>query len=247
MMEPLAGLFPAPPIAWTQAAASPWALALVPVAIGLGSSVTHCAGMCGPIHFFLASRAGLGHAVWRYHAGRVVGYAALGGLAGLVGSSLAGGLTAGTSGEVIKTVAAYGLILAYALFGLQLLGWMPRALRLETLAARLFPSRLFGRWTAEGPARAMLFPAGLAASLLPCPSTHAMLLFGIGLANPWAAAGAMALLAVSTLPVFAAIPRRLPSRIPLARHYGTVLGLLFLGLSAWRLYGAAFSEAPACH
>jgi uncharacterized protein len=220
--------------------------ALFPVAVGLGSSATHCAGMCGPIHFFLASRSEPG-AIWRYHAGRLLGYAALGALAGLLGSALAGGLTGGPWGEAVKTGSACLLAVLYALFGLQLLGWLPRRFRLETHAARFFPSRAFGRLAAEGRADAFLFPAGLMASLLPCPSTHAVLLFAIGLGHPATGAAAMAALGIATLPFFALVPRRLPAAIPFARHYGTLLGALFLGLSAWRIYGAAFAGTPACH
>lgn len=216
--------------------------ALFPVAVGLGSTVTHCAGMCGPIHFFLASQAGTGKSIWRYHAGRILGYSLLGVVAGFLGS-LAGGL----GGAGFKTGAGWVLAVLYALFGLQLLGWLPRKLRLETHAGAFFPARLFGRMAADGKGAAFLFPAGLMASLLPCPSTHAVLLFGMGLGNPVLAGAAMAALGLSTLPVFALIPRHLPASIPWARHYGTALGAVFLGLSAWRVYGAAFMTTPACH
>jgi sulfite exporter TauE/SafE len=239
-------MLPSHAFAWAGAAL-PAAGALFPVAVGLGSSVTHCAGMCGPIHFFLASRGKEAGSVWRYHAGRILGYSILGLLAGGLGSALAGGLTGGAFGETIKASAGWLLAALYALFGLQLLGWLPRKLRLETHAGALFPSRLFGRMAAEGRADALLFPAGLLASLLPCPSTHAVLLFAMGLSDPLLGAASMAALGLSTLPVFALIPRKLPAGIPFARHYGHVLGAVFLGLSAWRIYGAAFQGTPACH
>lgn len=215
--------------------------ALFPVAVGLGSSATHCAGMCGPIHFYLASRGGSGRSLWRYHAGRIIGYILLGLLAGLLG-----GLTGDLGADGFKAAAGWVLAGLYAWFGLQLLGWMPTRLRPESLAGNLFPARLFGRMSAK----AFLFPAGLLASLLPCPSTHAVLLFGMGLGEPLLASAAMAALGASTLPVFSvltAVRNRLPASKPWARHYGTVLGALFIGLSAWRVYGAAFAGTPACH
>lgn len=230
-----------PAWAFAGAAAAPAAGALFPVAVGIASSATHCAGMCGPIHFFLASRTGHGM-IWRYHAGRILGYALLGLLAGSLGS-----LLDGLSGTAFRSTAGWTLAVLYGFFGLQLLGGLPRRLRLETYAGRLFPARAFGRWAADGKAGSLLLPAGLAASLLPCPSTHAVLLFGVGLGKPALAAAAMAALGLSTLPMFALIPRRLPAGIPLARHYGTALGILFIGLSAWRVYGAAFAGTPSCH
>jgi hypothetical protein len=242
-------LFPPLALSWAEVAV-PATGALFPVAVGLGSSVTHCAGMCGPIHFLLASQRGAGRAVWLYHAGRILGYAVLGLLAGSVGSALAGGLTGGPAGEVLKTAAAWTLAVLYGLFGLQLLGWLPRAFRLETHAAALFPARAFGRLAAEGRAGTVLFPAGLLASLLPCPSTHAVLLFAVGLGDPLLGAAAMAALGAATLPVFALIPRRRPAAGSLARGFGNALGLVFLGLAAWRVYGVAFPHlagAPACH
>ena len=147
----------------------------------------------------------------------------------------------------MKSAAGWVLAGLYALFGLQLLGGLPRNMRLETYAGRLFPARLFGKMAAEGRGASFLFPAGIMASLLPCPSTHAVLLFGMGLGKPLLAAAAMAALGVSTLPVFALIPRSLPKSLPWARHYGSALGAVFLGLAAWRVYGAAFQGTPACH
>lgn len=228
-------------LAWAGAAAVPAAGALFPIVVGLGSSVTHCAGMCGPIHFFLASRAGSG-SVWTYHAGRVLGYALLGAAAGSLG-----GLADALSGASARGAAGWLLALIYGYFGLQLLGVLPRRLRLEIQAGRLFPSRWFGRLAAEGRAGSFLFPAGLLASLLPCPSTHAVILFGMGLGSPLLGAAAMAALGLSTLPMFALIPRSLPQGLPWARYYGSALGAVFLGLSAWRVYGAAFAGTPACH
>src|SRR5262245_5903612 len=95
------------------------AVLVFPLAVGFGSAFTHCAGMCGPIHLFLASRrpeAGL----WRYHAGRVAGYAFLGLAAGWLG-----GVAAGLSSPAAKAASGWALASLYAFFGLQLLGLVP--------------------------------------------------------------------------------------------------------------------------
>lgn len=219
--------------------------ALFPVTVGLASSFTHCAGMCGPIHLFLASR-GVSHRIlWRYHAGRILGYGLLGGVVGFLGQSLAG-----LSSPGFRMVAGALLAILYALFGLGLLGWKPSGLDGEKLLGFLFPSRSFGRLAAAGSGGSLLFPAGLLASLLPCPSTHAVLLWGLGLGQAWQSAGGMVLLGFATLPVFAVLPRLAPAESGWFRkYYGGLLGLTFLGLSAWRFYGMAFAGhgVGTCH
>src|SRR3954468_22407133 len=91
-------------------AAGIWGGALFPVAVGLGSSFTHCAGMCGPIHLFLAARAPGGRSPWAYHAGRILGYGILG-----VTVGAAGGALGALSARGFKDAAGIGLALAYAL------------------------------------------------------------------------------------------------------------------------------------
>lgn len=233
-----ASLFPLIPSRWLGLAGG----ALFPVAVGLASSFTHCAGMCGPIHLFLASKGAQGR-LWQYHAGRIAGYTMLGLAAGFLGS-----LATGLDTPVLRSAAGWLLAGLYAFFGLQLMGWLPPALRLERQLGNLFPARLFGCLAAEGEGVSLLFPAGLMASLLPCPSTHAVLLFGMGLGNPVLSAAGMAALGVSTLPVFAVLPHlRARGTGLVARYYGGALGAVFLGLSAWRIYGAAATGTPACH
>lgn len=229
--------------------------AAFPIAVGLGSSLTHCAGMCGPIHFFFARQNGK-KAAWKYHAGRILGYALLGAAAGWMGS-----LAVGSDSPAWRRTALFVLAGAYAIFGLNLLGAG------SFVAARIRPwlhSR-FGtgrqspsRWAGLGVSRLLrradgsprsgwLFPVGLLASLLPCPSTHAGLLFALGLGRPDAGAAAMLALGVATLPVFVLIPVTIPDKLAWARRYAHVLGLVFLGLAAWRLAGGLWMPETACH
>jgi uncharacterized protein len=216
---------------------------LFPVAVGLGGSFTHCAGMCGPIHFFLASKRGIGNAVWLYHAGRIIGYGLLGGALGLIGHAFSGLTSNG-----FRITAAILLAVTYCMFGLGLLGWLPSGMMLEKRLGFLFPSRFLSRLSASGSNRAVLFPAGLLASLLPCPSTHAVLLWSLGLDQAWKSSLAMVLLGISTLPVFAVITRGAAARPAWSgRVYQGMLGAAFLGLSAWRIYGIAAQGPASCH
>ncbi|MDB5104906.1 MAG: hypothetical protein JWP91_2595 [Fibrobacteres bacterium] len=217
--------------------------ALFPIAVGLGSSFTHCAGMCGPIHIFLSAN-GRGRHIWMYHAGRILGYGILGGTVGLLGQAVAG-----LSSPAFRIAAGTALALAYALFGFGLLGFRPSAFDLEKRLGSLFPSRWLGSLAASGAGRKALFPAGLAASLLPCPSTHAVLLWGMGLDHAWQSAGGMVLLGIATLPVFVALPlgtKAIPGWIRI--RYRNALGAAFLGLSAWRVFTLITAgAAAACH
>lgn len=216
--------------------------ALFPVAVGLGSSFTHCAGMCGPIHIFLSANGRAG-SICRYHAGRILGYGILGATVGILGQAFSG-----PSSPAFRIAVGTLLAMAYAAFGLGLLGFKTRALDIEKRLGGLFPARWFGSLAASGRGRRALFPAGLAASLLPCPSTHAVLLWGLGLDHAWKAAGGMILLGIATLPVFAMLPlgaKAFPDWIRI--RYRGILGSAFLGLSAWRVFVLATAGAAACH
>jgi sulfite exporter TauE/SafE len=221
--------------------------ALFPAAVGLGGSFTHCAGMCGPIHFFLASKGGYGRAVWLYHAGRISGYGLIGAGIGLLGHAFTG-----LASDGFRIAAALAMAAVYGLFGFGLLGWIPAGASLEKILGILFPSRLFARMSSAPGGRAWLFPAGLLASLLPCPSTHAVMLWSLGLDQAWKSALAMVLLGISTLPVFAVISRGSALRTVFrpawsGRVYQGMLGAAFLGLSAWRIYGLATQGPVSCH
>ncbi|GEM_PF-1418918 len=236
--------------------------ALFPLAVGLGSSFTHCAGMCGPIHFFLSAKGGFGRSVWLYHAGRITGYGAIGAALGVLGKEFSG-----LSSNGFRMTAAILIAALYALFGLGLLRWLPAGMNLETRLGFLFPARMFARLSsrlsdngrerdthghvanrAGNSGRALLFPAGLMASLLPCPSTHAVMLWSLGLGEAWKSALAMVLLGMGTLPVFAVISRGAGARPAWAgRFYQGMLGAAFLGLSAWRIYGITRHGTASCH
>ena len=216
---------------------------LFPIAVGLGSSFTHCAGMCGPIHLFLAAKGGHGRAIWLYHAGRITGYGMLGAFLGAFSQAFSG-----LSSPAFRLSAGIALAALYTVFGLGMLGWLPSRFNLEKRLSFLFPFRLMGRLSASGSDRRVLFPAGLMASLLPCPSTHAVLLWSLGLGQAWKSGMAMVLLGMATLPVFAVLIHGIPFRPAWSgRVYQGLLGISFLGLSAWRIYGIATRGFESCH
>ncbi len=200
-----------------------------PLAVGALSSVTHCAAMCGPIHFFLAQRGGPGN-LWFYHAGRLVTYTALGAVMAAVGVS--GRHAMGSSFMGWLWVALY-VLMALKLLGIPL--W-PAALSLR-----------YGRWVQErlrplqrqnGRGAALFFPLGLTAGFLPCATTQTGLAWSAGSGNVVFGGVGMLLLGAATLPLFAA-PRRL--WISKGGHFHQALALALLAFAAWKIYGLVFA------
>ena len=170
-----------------------WLLALT---LGLAGGA-HCALMCGPLCAACAHRPGgtAMPALLALQGGRLLGYAALGLLAGATGAFFRFGL-----GEelwlVARVLAAASLIVAGAL----LLGWRGP----ERLAQRALPwwqrqvaSRL-GRLAPSGLGASVLL--GSAWALLPCGLLYAALFLTASQAGP--AQGALAMLAfgIGTVP-----------------------------------------------
>ncbi len=214
-----------------------WAL---PLAAGLISSFTHCAGMCGPLHLFLSTRAQGRLPMARYHSGRLTGYFLLGTLAGSAGFAVA-------SVERIWHDArfSYSIAAIYLIFGvLMLVGGG----RVEKSFGSLFPRRLFNRMAHDSDRGRWLFGGGMLASLLPCPSTFTVLVWSLGLQNPLAAGGAMLLLGLGTLPSFVILSHGKTRRKLVGSSYFQVaLGLVLLGLGGFHLFASATSGSAACH
>jgi hypothetical protein len=136
----------------------------------LGSG--HCIGMCGPLVFALPGKSGrfMSH-VW-YHLGRVVTYAALGGVLGG-----AGGFLAQLSGVETRTglpgiLAALRLLAAAFLFafGLNRLGWLPEPRWLSQVNPAKIPGfgRVLGRASGDRNGQAAFFGLGVLLGFLPC-------------------------------------------------------------------------------
>jgi len=214
-----------------------------PVVVGLASSFTHCAGMCGPIHFFMASRGKAGKSIWFYHAGRIFGYGMLG-----LGIGILGHFFSLLTSPTFRLSASLAVVILYLFFGLGLLGFIPAKYQFENLFKHLFPAKLLGKISGPNSNKIWLLPAGMAASLLPCPSTHAVLLYSLGLNSIWKSFAAMVLLGLSTLPIFAVLSMKFISRpVWSGKLYQALLGITFLTLSVWRIYGIATLGPVSCH
>ncbi len=214
---------------------------------GLAGGATHCAAMCGP--FVLAQSAAranaiaggpmlarlAGAALLPYQAGRLLGYATLGALAG--GSA---GLLMLASG-LRYVLAGLLLLAALLMFGQassRLAHWLPR---LPTPRLPGVLQRQLGRLLAapEGWRGVLL---GLLLSALPCGLLYAAL--AAAAASGSALAGAMAMMAfvLGTLPALTGVA--LLGRLFGRRHGGTMrlagaalflLNAVVLAGMAWRL------------
>jgi sulfite exporter TauE/SafE len=179
---------------------------------GLAAS-PHCALMCGPLAALGARGANRPRALALTQAGRALGYAALGGLAGTGGQSLLHLLPATADGHSIQVTAA----LASLLVGAWLLLRAPArtACCAPPMAARRLPPLL----------------RGLLWSLLPCALLYAVLLLAAlsgGAASGALLAGAFALGGAPTLTLIAWLGARGPSTRTAARLSGAWLGGLGL-------------------
>jgi len=150
-------------------------LYLVFLATGFTVGFGHCIGMCGPIVVSLSlnlKERGVLLPHLLYNAGRVITYAILGGLAGILGS-----FTILTSS--ILSLQKGVLILAgvlVLLMGLAMAGWIPygRIFGNGDLSSRVF-SKWFHRLSAaQSPV--VYLPLGLLLGLLPCGPVYTALI-----------------------------------------------------------------------
>ncbi|MBU8538340.1 urease accessory protein UreH domain-containing protein [Falsiroseomonas tokyonensis] len=225
-------------------------VALAMLLAGLAGGVTHCAGMCAP---FVLAQAGAasgrggggflsrmsGAALVPYHAGRMIGYAALGGLAGA---------TAGAVSQVtgLRQLLAALLLLAAVMMARQAVGRLPLSWRRRLLprggpsaaVAGSYPDLLLrpiGRLMAA-PGGWNGFGLGLLLSGLPCGLLYAAL--AAAAATGSALAGALAMLAFTLGTIPALLGVGLFGRFflrragPLTQMVGGVLFLLNAALLA---------------
>lgn len=213
---------------------------------GLASGATHCAGMCAP--FVLAQVPGRaleggvlrrlsGAALLPYHAGRVLGYGALGALAG-AGAGLVAGITGLRFLFAALLAVAAVLMLAQAA---ERLGW-----RVPDLPAARLPRfvqvRIGGLLAAPQGGRGVLL--GLLLSALPCGAIYAALaaaaasgsaLGGVIAMTSFAAGTAPGLIAVAFMGGFFARragPLLRPASAALFALNGVLLGVMAAGVLA---------------
>jgi sulfite exporter TauE/SafE len=172
---------------------------LTALLLGIAGSI-HCVGMCGPLALALpldarTKRRVLGQMAV-YHAGRVLTYAALGVLFGLLGQGL---VLAGV--QKIVALAAGGFMIAMAFVAWrfeQLVVGLPG---FGALTGRV--KRGMGRVLREHP-RGAPFSLGLLNGLLPCGMVYAALAGAIAAGGALQGAAFMALFGLGTLPLMLA-------------------------------------------
>jgi len=205
----------------------------------LGSA--HCAGMCGGIVAFLAgsgadaSVATRRRAAFAYHGGRLLGYAALGALAGLLGRALdLGGEALGIGRAAVLAAGAlmlgYGLLQWARLRGVRV--DLPRPRALEALW-----KRGFGAVSRRGAVvRALVI--GALTALLPCGWLYLFAATAAGTGSAVQGALVMAAFWAGTVPALALVglgAGRLAG--PLARRAPAFSATLLVLLGLWALGG----------
>lgn len=195
-------------------------------AAGLAAS-PHCALMCGALG--AAQMRTRGAVPWReaqllVHWGRVLGYSALGALAGTLGAVLLPALPQPGIGRIVQGLAALLLILG-GLLQFRGAHILPRA-----CCAR--PPECFARW----PARVRLFLQGLAWAALPCGILYGVLMLASFTGSAAGGALLMASFGLGTVPLLLAsggLAHALTqARGGSALQYGAGIALIFLGVAA---------------
>jgi sulfite exporter TauE/SafE len=174
--------------------------------LGLAGSALHCGPMCGPLVLGQAAsrmaclscsrmtepRRLLAGLMPRYHAGRMLTYAALGAGAGLAGGGMAAVLQ---PVRAVLLVAAALALLVFAWGGL-----LGKGSPLPGTSALSGAKRAFLR---HAPPGGLVF--GMVLGLLPCGLIYTALLAAAATCSPlWGAAG-MAAFGLATVPVLAAV------------------------------------------
>jgi sulfite exporter TauE/SafE len=207
--------------------------------LGLGSSFSHCAGMCGPIHMLILQNKNA--SVSFYHIGRIMGYMILGTLVASMGTSWEF-----VSNPLFKSITRGFIIGTYILLGLI---FLISAQKLELIFSKIIPfphSKL--QVLLRGSPKKM-FGAGLLASLLPCP----MIISALGLAltsnHPMNGAFMLLIFGIATLPVFVILNRKILSpKLFSARGFQIILAIYFIGFGLFKIYAWMTEPAMAnCH
>ncbi len=163
---------------------------------GLVSSL-HCVLMCAPLQAVVMGqwlKSGR-RAHWAlYHLGRIITYAMLGLLAGLVGSAL------GLPHWQREFTIVAGLLLLFSYFGMKTLKWDRQLNRLISPWLMRLQARAKKR---KG--RTWFVLSGAINGLLPCGMVYAALIPVAGAASPLQAGLAMVLFGVGTLPLLLGI------------------------------------------
>lgn len=153
-----------------------WSAVLAAVGAGL-LGAPHCAGMCGPLC------AATGRSVWAWQAGRLIAYAAVGGVVGWMGA---------LPGVGVGPAIGMSALLVY--FSLVLAGAAP------PLPLPFAGTMRIARWARTRPGALGAAVFGLFTTLLPCGLLWAALAGAAAQGSAGAAATTMAAFAVGSAP-----------------------------------------------
>ncbi|MBT7668924.1 MAG: sulfite exporter TauE/SafE family protein [Bdellovibrionales bacterium] len=208
---------------------------------GLGGSL-HCVGMCGGL---VVATAPNRSSIAAYQVGRIISYALLGGLAGLIG----GLLTFKQNHPVFRFMPMLMIGLLLIFWGVQ--GWRGKKNSLplpEGVTSYL--NSLWGRVVGSSNLKAhstslRSFLIGLLSIFLPCGFLYGVIFALAALGNPWAGVFGMAAFALGTVPAMSIAPeivrrvlhplyRLTPRLTPILL---TICGLFLLSKAVYKLVG----------
>lgn len=230
-------------------------LLAIAVASALGS--LHCAGMCGGISACVgacvsagpdATRLAASRRVIVYHGARLVGYVALGGVAGLLGAGIDGFGRAALGFANVAGIAM-GLVLLWLAFRQLRPAPGPRLVQLRARA----PVPLLTRWLPRGDTSGAA-AVGLLTAVLPCGWLWSFAALAASRADVGGGAAVMAAMWIGTVPALvtlgvgsAWLGRKLGRHAP--RITAAILVALALASISGRLLPAmsADPEPPSCH
>jgi len=209
----------------------------------LGS--THCIGMCGG--FAVALAVSRQH-VALYHTGRVLGYAALGALAGALGQALnLGGAVLGVRRLPLFLAAGFLIVFGLAIAGVLPQRWVePGGGGVQRLLGALLRRR----------DRRAAFLFGMANALLPCGLLYPVYALAAGTASPLRGAGLLLCFGAGTVPLLASVSAALArlgvaTRVRFFRAAGIAMVLygMWLWWRGWagRHAHAAMPAMPPAH
>ena len=193
----------------------------------------HCAGMCGGFVAFYAGqeggRPGLAHAA--YNGGRLLSYALLGAVAGLLGASVEQlGATAGINRAAAIAAGALMVLWGAATIATSLGARLPKW-RGPRLAGQGLAGALRALRAQPAPLRALVL--GLLSTLLPCGFLYVFVAVAAATASPLRGALVMTVFWAGTVPIMASLGLAAQSLLgPLRRRLPIVTAgaLVVLGL-----------------
>ena len=228
---------------------TPTAATLAAVLLASLAGSPHCAGMCG---VFVAMACGFDRGKpaahvrlqMAYHGGRLAGYAALGAVAGALGSAIDLGARAAGLQHAAAILAATTMLVVGGVWLLRESGIRLPHVPTPALVRQAFRAGV-ARADGFGPAGRAL-SIGLLTALLPCGWLWAFALIAAGTASPAWGALVMATFWIGTVPILAALGLGAGTlRARLGPRVRTIAALAMVALAAatvLRVYRADLSD-----